>query len=54
MRNVVALEAIVAELAADAVARSAHTVALRVAALNHEALDDSVENQAVIEAAAYQ
>ena len=44
------LEPVGGELAADAVAGAAHADALGVAALDHEAGDDAVENHAVIEA----
>ena len=46
----VVLEAVVGELAADLVARAAHAGAVRVAALDHEARDNAVEDGAVIEA----
>ena len=48
--DVVLLEAVFGELALDHVAGAAAAGALRVAALQHEAVDDAVENQAVIEA----
>lgn len=40
---------VLGELALDIVARTAHARALGTAALNHEALDDAVKDQAVIE-----
>ena len=48
------VEAILAELAADVVARAAHTGSIRAAALDHEAVDDAVEDQAIIKALLYQ
>ena len=50
----VVLEAVCGELALDAVAGAAHTGAFRVAALNHKAGDDPVEDGAVIETLLYQ
>ena len=44
----VVLEAVARELALDAVARAAHAGAGRVAALDHEAGDDAVEDHAVV------
>ena len=38
------------KFAVDLIARAAHAVALRAAALDHEAGDDAVENEAVIKA----
>ena len=49
MREVV-LDAVELELALDAVARAAHAGAVRAAALDHEAGNDPVEDQAVVEA----
>ena len=46
----VVLHAVELELAPDAVAGAAHTSSLRAAALDHEAGDDAVKNQAVVEA----
>ena len=46
----VVLHAVELELALDAVAGAAHAVAVGTAALDHEAGDDPVEDQAVIEA----
>src|SRR5699024_1391224 len=48
--EVVLGETVVLELALDAVAGASHAGALGVAALNHEAGDDAVENQPVIKA----
>ena len=48
MTQVVA-DAVGLELALDAVAGAAHTGAVGAAALNHEAVDAAVEDQAVIE-----
>ena len=42
-------DAVLGELPLDAVAGAAHAGAVRAAALDHEAPDDPVENQAVIE-----
>ena len=47
------VKAVCLELAADAVARAAGADALGVAALDHKAGDDAVENKPVIEAALY-
>ena len=44
------VDAIDLELALDAVAGTAHAGALMIAALDHEARDNAVEDQAVIEA----
>ena len=44
----VVLDAVEKELALDAVAGAAHAGALGAAALNHEAGDDSVEDQTII------
>ena len=43
-------EAVAGELALDGIARAAHAGALGVAALDHEAGDDAVEDHAVIKA----
>ena len=50
----IVLEAVVGKLALDAVARAAHAVAVGAAALDHKALDDPVEDQAVIKALVHQ
>ena len=50
MLEVVLAEAVVLELALDPVARAAHAGALGVAALDHEAGDDPVEDEPVVEA----
>ena len=50
----VVLEAVLGELALDAVARAAHACAVRVAALDHEAVNDPVEDEAVIKALFYE
>ena len=44
----IVLDAVVEEFALDAVAGAAHAAALGAAALDHEALDDPMEDQAVI------
>ena len=44
------VEAVSAELADDILVRTAHAVALRIASLDHEAGDNSVEGKAVVEA----
>ena len=49
----VILEAVGRKLAPDAVAGAAHAGAVGVAALDHKAGDDPVEDQAVIKALAY-
>ena len=46
----IVLEAVHSELTLDAVAGAAHAGAFRVAALDHEARDDAVEDGAVIKA----
>ena len=43
-------KSILAKFAFDAVAGAAHAVSVWTAALDHEAINDSVKNQAVIEA----
>ena len=48
----IVLKAVHGELALDAVARAAHSSAVRVAALDHESGDHPVENGAVIKALA--
>ena len=48
--QVVLAEAVGGELAVDLIAGAAHAVAVGAAALDHEAGDDPVEGQAVIEA----
>ena len=48
------VEAVLGELTFDAVARAAHAGSIRAAALDHEAVDDAVEDQAVIEALFHQ
>ena len=50
----IVLEAVVGKLALDAVARAAHAVAVGAASLDHKALDDPVEDQAVIKALVHQ
>ena len=50
----VVLEAVLAELTLDGVAGAAHAGALGVAALDHEAGDDPVEDQAVVKALVHQ
>ena len=48
----IVLEAVRGELALDAVAGTAHAGALRVAALDHKAGDDAVEDQSVVKSLA--
>ena len=50
----IVLETILVELAADAVARAAHTVAVWTTALNHESVDYTMEGQTIVEAFVYQ
>ena len=50
----IVLHAILGEFSFDAVARAAHSGTFRIAALDHEASDHSVEDQTVIEMAADQ
>ena len=46
----VILDAVSRELSLNLISGTSHACALRVSALNHEAVDDSVENETVIEA----
>jgi hypothetical protein len=50
----IVLETILVELASDAVARAAHTVAVWTTALNHESVDYTMEGQAIVVAFVYQ
>ena len=52
--QVVLSEAVAGELALDGIAGAAHAGALGVAALDHEAGDDPVEDQAVVEVGGHQ
>ena len=50
----VVLKSVLGELTLDAVIRAAGACACRISALDHESRDDTVEDQAVIEAFFYQ
>ena len=50
----VVFHAIVSEFTANGVAGTTHTCAIGAAALNHEASDDTMENQTIIEIVVYQ
>ena len=49
----VVFETVLGELTLDAVSRATHTGSVRASALNHKAVDDTVEDQAVIKAFFY-
>ena len=49
----VIFETVLGELALDAVSWAAHTGSIRASALNHETVDNTVEDQAVIKAFFY-
>ena len=49
----VIFETVLGELAFDAVSRTAHTGSVRASALDHETVDNTVEDQAVIKAFFY-
>ena len=46
----VVFEAILSKFAADGVSRAAHAGAVRTSALDHEAFDNTVEDDSVVEA----
>ena len=46
----VVFETVLGELTLDAVSRATHTGSVRASALDHKAVDDTVEDQAVIKA----
>lgn len=50
----VVFEAVLGELTRNRVARAAHAGAVRTAALDHKAVDDAMEDQAIIEALLYE